>query len=500
MIDQISSFIPSVSHPEKHPTFKTRLFWTGMILLIFLVLGQITVYGISPQATQRFQYLELIFGSSLGSLMSLGIGPIVTASIILQLLVGSGILGWKLTQPEDRKKFYNVQKLLTIFFCIFEAYAYVAFGLVQPLNSSLGLFIFLVFQLSFGGFLVLLMDEVVSKWGIGSGISMFIAAGVSKNIFVRALNPLVPEGAEVAAGLVPQMFYYIGNGLVQNALYVVLPIIATLLVFGIVVFVQDIKVEIPLAFGSFSGFGRRWPLKFIYTSNIPVILTAALLANLQLFATMLSSRGITFLGEIDQNGNAASGLLYYLTPVRTPQIELFALIFGLVVFAGILFNELIYRKNTKAVIGSSIVLGLLVATGASIASTGLPDVLSVVRVLTYLLFMIFFATLFSIFWVYTSGMDAHSVAEQIQGIGMQIPGFRRDPRIVEQVLDRYIPPLAVMGGIFVGMVAAFADFTGALGTGTGILLTVTIVYQLYESIATRYVEEMNPMVRKFFRG
>ena len=76
--------------------------------------------------------------------------------------------------------------------------------------------------------------------------------------------------------------------------------------------------------------------------------------------------------------------------------------------------------------------------------------------------------------------------------------FRRDPRILEKVLDRYITPLAVLGGAAVGALAALADFIGALGTGTGILLTVMIIYNFYENLAARYLEEMNPMIRKFF--
>ena len=96
-------------------------------------------------------------------------------------------------------------------------------------------------------------------------------------------------------------------------------------------------------------------------------------------------------------------------------------------------------------------------------------------------------------------MDARSVAEQIEGLGMQIPGFRRDPRIIEQVLNRYIPTLAIISGLFIGTLAAVADFTGALGTGTGILLMVMIIYSLYENIANRYMEDMHPAMRKFFR-
>ena len=96
-------------------------------------------------------------------------------------------------------------------------------------------------------------------------------------------------------------------------------------------------------------------------------------------------------------------------------------------------------------------------------------------------------------------MDARAVSEQIEGMGMQIPGFRRDPRIVEQVLNRYIPSLAIISGVFIGLLASVADFTNAVGTGTGILLTVMIIYNLYENISMRYMEDMHPAMRKFFR-
>jgi preprotein translocase subunit SecY len=68
---------------------------------------------------------------------------------------------------------------------------------------------------------------------------------------------------------------------------------------------------------------------------------------------------------------------------------------------------------------------------------------------------------------------------------------------LEKVLDRYIPPITLMGGIFVGLLAAFADFTGALGTGTGILLTVGIVYRMYEELAKEQMGEMMPAFRQF---
>jgi len=94
-------------------------------------------------------------------------------------------------------------------------------------------------------------------------------------------------------------------------------------------------------------------------------------------------------------------------------------------------------------------------------------------------------------------MDAASLSDKLSDAGMQIPGFRSDPRVIEKVLDRYVPYLTIMGGAFVGALAAGADFTGALGSGTGILLTVGIIYHLYEEIAREQLLELHPAIRSF---
>jgi preprotein translocase subunit SecY len=117
--------------------------------------------------------------------------------------------------------------------------------------------------------------------------------------------------------------------------------------------------------------------------------------------------------------------------------------------------------------------------------------------LVYILFMVVGSVIFSIFWVQSAGMDSRSQAKQMMASGLQIPGFRRDERVLERILDRYIWPLAIMGAIAVGFMAAVADLSGALSRGTGILLTVMIVYQLYENIAREHLMDMNPLMRKF---
>jgi preprotein translocase subunit SecY len=115
----------------------------------------------------------------------------------------------------------------------------------------------------------------------------------------------------------------------------------------------------------------------------------------------------------------------------------------------------------------------------------------------YVLIFIVFSVVFAIFWVQTAGLDARSQAKQIMSSGLQIPGFRKDQRVLERMLERYIMPLTIMGAIAVGLIASLADLTGALGSGTGILLTVMIVYRLYMDVAQQHMMDMNPAMKRF---
>jgi len=456
--DSILSNLPEVKGPEqKRLSFKEKLKWTIITLVIFFILGLIPLFGLGANALQQFEYLSLILGAKFGSIISLGIGPIVTASIVLQLLNGSGLVKFDLNSPEGKKRFQGTQKLLAIFFIIFEAAIYVFMGGLAPSQEFAGtgiyfqLQILLVFQLFLGGILILFMDEVISKWGFGSGISLFIAAGVSEQIFIRALSPLAsPTNPNIATGAIPALFQSLSAGDPITAALMIAAVISTILVFCIAVYGQAMKVEIPLSFGRVRGHGIRWPLSFIYTSNIPVILIAALMANIQLWARLLQNWGYPILGTFTGN-TPTSGLVAWLSSPN-------------------MVGKLIKGSLTFADVSHGLV---------------------------YMLIMIGGAVMFAIFWMQTSGMDAKSQAKKIMSSGLQIPGFRRDQRVLERLLNRYIWPLTVMGAITVGFIAALADLSGALSRGTGILLTVMIIYRLYEEIAKQHMYDMHPMMRKF---
>lgn len=471
--DNILLNLPEVEAPkQKRLPFNERLKWTLIVLFLFFVLGMIPLWPLGENALAQFEYLSIILGAEFGSLLSLGIGPIVTGSIILQLLNGAGIFKFDLTSHEGKQKFQGFQKLFSIFFIIFESAIYVFMGGILPpagLPNSIKLQmeLLLIFELILGGMLVLFMDEIVSKWGFGSGISLFIAAGISKQIVIRLISFTDTAGnmfwqsgfqAEQIVGLLWSSFISLSNGNLQGALIAILAILATIVIFAVAVYAQAMKVEIPLSFGRIRGQGIRWPLQFIYTSNIPVILVASLFATLQLWVRLLQN----WIG-----GNPLPIIGGYTTggvPV------------GLVsVLNGPTLLTTIIQSNGQM----SLILPVLFQS------------------IIYILLMIGGSVLFSIFWVQTSGMDAESLANQILASGLQIPGFRKDKRILERMLNRYIMPLTIMGAITVGFLAAAADLLGALSRGTGILLTVMIIYKLYEDIAREHMYDMNPLLRKF---
>jgi preprotein translocase subunit SecY len=450
--------LPEVKKPlEKKLSFNAKLKWTIIILISFFVLANISLYGLTQNSLQNYEYFAIILGTEFGSIISLGIGPIVMASIILQLLVGSGILNINTKTPDGKKYFQGIQKLGVIFFIIFEAMVYVMMG---GLQAGPGLAGMVIFQLILGGLAIMFMDEVSTKYGFGSGVSLFIVAGVAWRLFNGLFQFIGVNGenclADMAngpgcAGNVFIIIQSIIKGAPTDTFVAIAAILATTIIFFAAVWGQSLKVEIPLSYERLRGYGMKWPLAFFYASNIPVILTAALEANFQLFGGLLE-KGLghaTFLGHF-VNGRAVSGLTYWLS-------------------------------------SSNIVESIL---------RGSLQNIQILQAITHIIFYMALSAVFALFWVKTAGMDETSQAKNILSSGLQIPGFRKDPRVLESILKRYIMPLTIMGGMAIGLLASFANLLGALTSGTAILLAVMIMYQMYQNIAQQHALDMSPAMRK----
>jgi preprotein translocase subunit SecY len=333
---------------------------------------------------------------------------------------------------------------------------------------------------------------VVSKWGIGSGISLFIAAGVAEALFTGTVN-WNPVGAgavsmsNLPAGTIPKTIYLVSNlnaADMANGGYDLLllggpnPLIAlvgTIVIFLIVAYLESTRIELPLSHGSARGARGRYPIKLIYASNIPVILMAALLANISMFALLFYTNpgmsGIPLIGHND--------LIGYFDPGSTQAAGGFAW----------------YVSSPTGL--TSWLLPILDPSGYP---NGHGPINNLMHVVIYFTIMVLGSIMFARFWISTTNMGAESVANQIQKSGMQIPGFRRDPRVLRRVLDRYIPIVTVLSGAIVGALAAGADLIGTTGnaSGTGVLLTVGILIQFYEAMGREQMMEMHPVMRGFF--
>lgn len=475
--------VPSIRRPKKHVPFKRKLLWTTAVLVTYFIMTNILLFGLSAQSGGDVfgQFRSILAGQS-GTILQVGIGPIVTGSIVLQLLQGANLLDLDTQEdPRDQMIYQGLQKVLVILVTLLTGFALV-FGsnflpaseaLASALGIGTGLISLLIFtQVVFGGIVILYLDEIVSKWGIGSGVGLFIIAGVSQR-FIGGLisipqlggtTGVIPSWINILMGNTEMASPFTTEGLIsllfgQGS---IIPIITTIMIFAVVVYAESVRVEIPLQHSRVKGARGRFPVKLIYASVLPMILVRAVQMNIQFLGQILNSNFGSALPAwfgTFADGQPVAGLMYYLSPINSPQQWMWWL-----------------------------------------GSTTQDPAQILLRVAIDLTIMVVGGAIFAVFWVDTTDMGPESVAKQIKSTGMQIPGFRQNTGSYVRVLQRYIPQVTVLGGALVGLLAVLANMLGTIGsvTGTGLLLTITITYQLYEEIAEEQMMEMHPMMRKMF--
>jgi preprotein translocase SecY subunit len=455
----ISRYIPEVRAPQKKVSFSTRLMWTFAALIIYLVMSEIPLYGVTTGGTDPYATLRIIFASNRGTLMELGIGPIVTAGLIIQLLAGSDIISFDRSDAEDRGLFTTASKVFSFIMVIVQASLYIVSGVYGSITTTESVLIFV--QLLAAGLIIMMLDELVQKgWGIGSGISLFIVAGITSNIWWMSLS-IATVGDQRSYGAIVAFFQGIMSGLpplqwiYRSGWPDMVGFLMTLVVFAVVVYMEGMRVEIPISHSSYRGYRSRMPIKLLYVSNIPVILAYAMFANVQLIGQFIWSRW---------NANNTNFMFN---------------MFGM-------FNRT-SQGGVKAIGG----LAYYTTSPGSLSGVSADPV----RALLYLLIVVGFCVLFSITWLEIGGLSADQMAEQLIESGMQVSGFRRSKKPLEKLLNRYIPTITIIGGIIVGLLASISEFFGVFGSGMGALLAVSILYQYYQTMVQEQVEDLYPFLR-----
>jgi protein transport protein SEC61 subunit alpha len=330
--------LPEVAKPERQVPFREKCLWTIITLFIFLVCCQIPLYGVkTSNSSDPFYWVRVILASNRGTLMELGISPIITSGLVMQLLAGAKVIEVDQSIRDDRALFQGAQKLFAILITVGEAIAYVVSGMYGTLAElGTGNAVLICVQLCFAGIIVIILDELLQKdYGLGSGISLFIATNICENIIWKAFSPtIVTSGHGVSfEGAVIALFHLLitrtdktkalKEAFYRTSLPNVTNLLATILVFLIVIYFQGFRVDLPVKYQKYRGQQGSYPIKLFYTSNIPIILQTALVSNLYFFSKLLYSRYATnffvkMLGQWEDipNGGSrpASGLAYYVSP------------------------------------------------------------------------------------------------------------------------------------------------------------------------------------------
>jgi preprotein translocase subunit SecY len=448
-------YLPQVPKPKKKLTLQKRLLWCGGILLIYMIMGQTPLFGASVPEFDFLAFARVIFASQQGTLVELGIGPIVTAGLLMQLLRGSDILKFDFKKPEERGIFQTATKMVTYIVIVAESAVY-GIAVYGPGISDPNVLYILIGQLMGASIIIMFLDETIQKgWGLGSGISLFIMAGVAQQILWSIFSPL-PAGDGLRIGVIPFVAESVSTGMLGDIFfrYNQLPSIFGLLITAgvllILVYTQGMKVEIPIVSTKYRGFSAVYPIKLMYVSNIPVILASALTANAVFIGQMLwanvnpanNNAFMNFLVQFDPTSPSTpiGGLVYYITPPR-----------GLDLVA-----------------------------------------LDPMRAVGYVIFMIAIVVVFGKLWVELGGLSPKSAAKNLLDADVQVPGFRRSNQPIEVLLNRYIPSVTLIGSGILGLLAGVSDILGVFGSGIGILLMVDILINYYNQLVKEQVEVVMP--------
>ena len=450
LLKPILPFIPKISSPKRIIKKQEKLIWTAMVLFIFLICSQIPLYGIyQSEGADPLHWMRVILVSNKGTLMELGISPIITSSFVLQVFVGLHIISVDRDVQEDRHLLEACQKFFGLLITLGTSISYVysgMYGSVELIGAKNC--ILLIIQLSFAGLMVMLLDELLSKgYGIGSGISLFMATNISENILWKSLSPITlitEKGVEYEGAITAAVHFLttksnkveaIKRAFFRKRVANLSNLISTFIVFLLVLYLQGFRMEIKINNRKSPGYYYTQKIKLFYCSNTPIILQSALISNLYFISQVLYRRYQNFflvkiLGVWDyRNGDyiPVGGLSYYISPPK-----------DIIDFIKDPFKSSLYS-----------------------------------------LFIILSSGFFAKTWIEISGKSARDLARELRNHNFFLEGIRENEESIYSKLNRYIPIAALLGGSCIGALQIFADLTGAIGSGTGILLLVNIIFDFF---------------------
>ena len=286
----MNNFFDKISLALKDKVLRKRIGFTVIMLVLFRLLATIPVPSVDPanlakllSSSQFFGFLNLFSGGGLSnlSIVMLGVGPFITASIIIQLLTMM-FPSWKALMHDDgeagRMKLSQYSRFLGAPLAVVQALGFII--LLQSQNVlphlSTGALILNIVVVSAGSVLLMWVGELISEFGIGNGVSLIIFAG----IIARLPSNVSQFYATFDQGHIP---FYIA------ALAVGLVVIAG------VVYVTEAERSVPVTYAKqvrgnkvYGGASTYLPLRLNQAGVIPIIFALSILLFPQIISNFLS--------------------------------------------------------------------------------------------------------------------------------------------------------------------------------------------------------------------
>jgi len=463
LIKPFVSITPKILQPLKSPSLSEKLIWTALATIIYLVASQVPLFGIiSNSSKDPLAWMRIMMASNRGTLMDLGISPVVSSSMVMQMITALGLIRPDMSIKEDKILVDTLQKLIAIVITMGQSFLQIYtgyYGSVKDISLSYSIILFI--QLFVAGIIIILLDEILQMgYGLGNGVNLFIVANVCERIIWNAFSPrayATGRGLEFEGCLVAAFHILLIRKNKLGALYELMfrenlpnmfSLLATIFMFCFVVYIQSLRVEIPIISRKHKGIASFYPINLLYTSTMPIIIQGYVISHLSTISKFLFNKWpknliVRLLGvwepTLTRGDIPISGICYYIFP----------------------------PSSFKDALSRPVFFGI------------------------YLSLMIISAAWLSMTWLETHDDNAENVFEKIKNQEMQLKGIK-DSSAVER-LNQFIPTAACLGGILTSLVIVFSDIASTMGSGNNIFLAASIINQYMKIMAKESAKRSGKM-------
>lgn len=403
-------------------------------------------------------FLRPVFAAERGTLLELGVFPIISSGLVFQLLAGLKWLKVNLALKTDRTLFQSSQKLFAIFQYVLLTNVLLATGYFGY-NLSLTQGVLINLQLVGAGTFVTLIAEVLDKgYGFGSGALTFVTVNIAANFVgdLLGINTIKTSRGAESQGALINFVNNVRNKPFTNAIWdsftrVNLPNLAhayvALVILLIAVYLQNFRIDLPIRSNRVRSVTNVYPIRLLYTGALPLLYSYVVLFYLNIIGYTIVNLGF--------RNNAAHPVVKLLGHYTASP------------FSGAFSVEspsVLYFLSPSANLYQSITAPL--------------------KTLSFALVIILTSAFFANIWCMISGSAPRDIAASFKEQGISLAG-RRDISISKE-LSRVIPIAAVSGATCLSLLAVGGELFGLGGKGAGVVVAVATAFSFLELIATEY--------------